>query len=151
MLEFIELILELICNPKGFAIKLIILILFIVFFWALRNWNDTVIYICLWIFSLAVLYWIVSSIKNSKNNTEKWLKAIRIVALIMLVFLCYKVESQTVLYIYLWMMWLLFIYTLWIVVSWKIKETKDKLKDTSLKEEMWKSIADFMKWPDKWL
>ena len=116
-----------------------------------RNWNDTVVYICLWIFSLAVLYWIVSSIKNSKNNTEKWLKAIRIVALIMLVFLCYKVESQTVLYIYLWMMWLLFIYTLWIVVSWKIKETKDKLKDTSLKEEMWKSIADFMKWPDKWL
>ena len=151
MLEFIELILELICNPKGFAIKLIIWILFVVFFWALRNWNDTVIYICLWIFSLAVLYWIVSSIKNSKNNTEKWLKAIRIVALIMLVFLCYKVESQTVLYIYLWMMWLLFIYTLWIVVSWKIKETKDKLKDTSLKEEMWKSIADFMKWPDKWL
>ena len=147
MLEFIELI----CNPKGFAIKLIILILFIVFFWALRNWNDTVIYICLWIFSLAVLYWIVSSIKNSKNNTEKWLKAIRIVALIMLVFLCYEVESQTVLYIYLWMMWLLFIYTLWIVVSRKIKETKDKLKDTSLKEEMWKSIADFMKWPDKWL
>ena len=151
MLEFIELILELICNPKGFAIKLIIWILFVVFFWALRNWNDTVIYICLWIFSLAVLYWIVSSIKNSKNNTEKWLKAIRIVALIMLVFLCYKVESQTVLYIYLWMMWLLFIYTLWIVVSRKIKETKDKLKDTSLKEEMWKSIADFMKWPDKWL
>lgn len=151
MFEFIWMILELITNPKGSILKLALLILFVALVSALRNWNDSVVYIFLWIFYLVVLYWLISFVRNSKNCTEMWIKVIRIIALALLVLLCYKVESQTVLYVYLWILWILLIYTLRIVISWKIKDTKDKLKDTSLKEEMWESIADFTKWQNKWL
>ncbi len=151
MFEFIWMILELITNPKGSILKLALLILFVALVSALRNWNDSVVYIFLWIFYLVVLYWLISFVRNSKNGTEMWIKVIRIIALALLVLLCYKVESQTVLYVYLWILWILLIYTLRIVISWKIKDTKDKLKDTSLKEEMWESISDFTKWQNKWL
>ena len=125
MFRFIAFILELILNPKAWILKLVVLITFIVLVGSFWNLNYTVMYICMWILSLLILYSLISFIKDSRDVAEMGLKITRIVALTVLVFLCINVENQTVLYIYIWVLWLLLIFSLWSIISWKTKEKKD--------------------------
>jgi threonine/homoserine/homoserine lactone efflux protein len=122
MFRFIAFILELILNPKAWILKLVVLITFIVLVGSFWNLNYTVMYICMWILSLLILYSLISFIKDSRDVAEMGLKITRIVALTVLVFLCINVENQTVLYIYIWVLWLLLIFSLWSIISGKIKE-----------------------------
>lgn len=132
MFRFIAFILELILNPKAWILKLVVLITFIVLFGSFWNLNYTVMYICMWILSLLILYSLISFIKDSRDVAEMGLKITRIVALTVLVFLCINVENQTVLYIYIWVLWLLLIFSLWSIISWKTKEKKDSSERKNL-------------------
>lgn len=132
MFRFIALILELILNPKAWILKLVVLITFIVLVGSFWNLNYTVMYICMWILSLLILYSLISFIKDSRDVAEMGLKITRIVALTVLVFLCINVENQTVLYIYIWVLWLLLIFSLWSIISWKTKEKKDSSERKNL-------------------
>jgi uncharacterized membrane protein len=140
MFRFIAFILELILNPKAWILKLVVLITFIVLVGSFWNLNYTVMYICMWILSLLILYSLISFIKDSRDVAEMGLKITRIVALTVLVFLCINVENQTVLYIYIWVLWLLLIFSLWSIISWKIKEKKDNSERKNLDKNTENSI-----------